>query len=160
MRYFLRIKNLTKYQHYKDRNPPWIKLHREILQSLTWVTVSDASKTLAVASMLLAAGCDNKIPLDLDYIQRVAYLRTYPDFAPLIETDFLEIIDENDSVLPDASKMLANMKTLLAVARPEKEAEAEINLNPRKEQQVRDLDLVNNKKGNIRELLITNGETG
>jgi len=27
----LRVKNWGKFQHYKDRNPPWIKLHRGLL---------------------------------------------------------------------------------------------------------------------------------
>ena len=26
-----RVKNWSKFQHYKNRNPPWIRLHVEIL---------------------------------------------------------------------------------------------------------------------------------
>jgi len=33
----LKVKNWEKYQHYKDRNPPWIKLHFELLTSADWV---------------------------------------------------------------------------------------------------------------------------
>ncbi len=39
---FIRVVNLERFQHYKDRNPPWIKLHRELLSSRTWVTSDDA----------------------------------------------------------------------------------------------------------------------
>jgi hypothetical protein len=28
---YLRVKNWSEFQHYKDRNPPWIKLHRTLL---------------------------------------------------------------------------------------------------------------------------------
>ena len=35
----LTIKNWHKFQHYKDRNPPWIKLHYEILTRPDWVKV-------------------------------------------------------------------------------------------------------------------------
>lgn len=95
MTYF-RIKEWETYQHYKDRSPPWIKLHCAIMSSRTWVMLDDASKALAVACMLLAANTDNKIPFDPDYIQRVAYLKSRPDLNGLLETDFIEIIKETE----------------------------------------------------------------
>lgn len=107
MKYF-RVKNWDSYQHYKDRSPPWIKLHREMLSSQTWVMLDDDKKALAVACMLLAAATDNKIPFDAAYVQRVAYLKSLPDFSQLLEFDFIEIIDEIPKVaitpLADASK--------------------------------------------------------
>lgn len=105
MQYF-RIKNWETYQHYKDRAPPWIKLHREMLSSRTWVMLDDDKKALAIASMLLAAMNDNKVPCDPDYIMRVAYLKTRPDLQALVDTDFIEIIEEDGSPLADASKCL------------------------------------------------------
>src|SRR5690554_116115 len=113
---YIRIKNWEQFQHYKDRNPPWIKLHRELLSSRTWVMLDDASKALAVAIMLLAAGNDNKIPADPAYIQRVAYLQSLPDLSGLLATDFIEFIDESGNMLADASSALAD-------ARPETETE-------------------------------------
>jgi len=47
----LKIRNWEKYQHYKNRNPPWIKLHFEMLSSKDWVLVDDASRVLATASI-------------------------------------------------------------------------------------------------------------
>lgn len=93
MRYF-RVKEWSKYQHYKDRSPPWIKLHRELLTSQTWVMLDDDKKALAIACMLLAAATDNKIPMDAGYVQRVAYMKSAPDFHALIKVDFIEIIEE------------------------------------------------------------------
>jgi hypothetical protein len=119
MRYF-RIKNFAHYQHYKDRNPPWIKLHAELLTSRTWVMLDDASRVLAVACMVLASRTDNKIPLDADYLRRVAYLNGPVDIAPLIAADFVELIENIDS----ASTVLADASKTLAVARPETETEA------------------------------------
>lgn len=106
---FFRIKSWSKYQHYKKRNPPWIKLHRELLQSRVWVVLDDASRVLALASMMLAAATNNKISTDPLYLQRVAYLSGPPDLKRLAELDFIEFIDdsENDvtvAVLADASK--------------------------------------------------------
>jgi hypothetical protein len=110
---FYRIKNFDKFQHYKDRSPPWIKLHAELLSSRTWVSLDDAGRVLAVASMVLASRTDNKIPADPGYLRRVAYLNGPVDLAPLLKIGFIELIEENGELQADASKVLA-------AARPEK----------------------------------------
>lgn len=110
------IKNWAEYQHYKDRNPSWIKLHASLLSSEDWVVLDDASRVLAVACMLIAAKTDNEIDtssLGAKYIQRVAYLNTEPDFNPLIECGFLK----------PCKQMLADASTVQADARPEKRRE-------------------------------------
>ena len=32
----LRIKNWSEFQHYKDRAPPWVKLHHSLLDNFEW----------------------------------------------------------------------------------------------------------------------------
>lgn len=122
---FYRIKGWAKYQHYKDRNPPWIKLHRELLTSLTWALADDASRVLAIACMLLAAATDNNIPADPAYIRRVAYLNSNPDFSVLIRLEFLELVDDKGKVIITAITPLADASKLQAHARPEAETEKE-----------------------------------
>lgn len=122
---FIRIKGWGKYQHYKDRNPPWIKLHRELLTSLTWAMADDASRVLAVACMLLAAATDNKIPFDSGYVKRVAYLNHDPDFSQLLKLEFLEVIDDKGNVVITAITPLADASKMQAHARPETETETE-----------------------------------
>ncbi len=104
---YLRIREWGEFQHYKDRDPPWIKLHRKLLTSRTWVGSDDASRVLAIALMLLAAGTDNKIPADPAYLKRVAYLNSDPDWMPLVRAGFIDLIDENGDLLADASKPLS-----------------------------------------------------
>ena len=104
---YLRVVGWEKYQHYKDRNPPWIKLYREILTSYTWTVLDDASRLLAVVCLLLAAETGNKIPLDRDYIQRRAQLKTRPDVRKLVDVGFAELQDDQ-LLIDDASKTLAN----------------------------------------------------
>jgi hypothetical protein len=111
---FIQIVNWATHQHYKDRNPPWIKLHRELLTSETWVSSSNDDRVLAIAIMMLASECGNKIPANTRYIQRRAYLEREPDLSGLIALKFIEIIEEN----VDASKPQAS-------ARPETETETE-----------------------------------
>ncbi len=107
-----RIRNWAKFQHYKDRNPPWIKLHVEILSSADWVMLDDASKLLAIVCMIIGAKDHGCITADSQYIKRVAYLNRTPDFKALVECGFLEPI-------ADAS----NCEQEQANVRPEKEAE-------------------------------------
>src|ERR1700739_806847 len=109
---FFRIVTWRAFQHYRERNPPWIKLHRELLTSRAWISGDDANRTLMVALMLIAADTDNLIPADPDYIQRRAYLNSKPDFSRLLDLGFIE----------PASAMLATCKQ---DARPETEAETE-----------------------------------
>lgn len=102
---YYRIVEWDHYQHYKDRDPPWIKLHRDLLTSRTWVALSDASRVLAIACMLIAAGTDNRIPANPDYLKRRAYLNKEPDFAPLVSAGFVECINDNENRdVADASK--------------------------------------------------------
>ena len=51
----LQPKNWAVFQHYKDRCPPWIKLHRDILNDRTFMRLPIASKALAPMLWLLAS---------------------------------------------------------------------------------------------------------
>ena len=101
----IRIRNWHKFQHYKDRNPPWIKLHYDLLSSRDWVMLDDTSKLLAVVCMLLASRNDGFVPDDPEFIQRVAYLKKPADLKPLIKCGFLEVADS------DRKQMLADDTT-------------------------------------------------
>ena len=93
----VRIKNWSNFQHYKDRCPPWIKLHFRILQSRDWVMASDSERVLAVACMLIASqdhANDGSFDADPDYFQRVAYLKNKPCFKSLIKNGFLEVLSD------------------------------------------------------------------
>lgn len=51
----LKPKNWMKFQHYKDRNPPWIKLHKEMLNDPDFMSLSLACIGLAQLLWLLAS---------------------------------------------------------------------------------------------------------
>lgn len=102
-----KIKNWQDFQHYKDRAPPWIKLHNTLLTSEVWVMGNDATRALVVASMLLASrnnANDGTFNGDPEYVKRFAYLNSTPDFKPLIKYGFIE-------PLHDASTVLASCNT-------------------------------------------------
>jgi hypothetical protein len=48
-------KNWSIFQHYKDRCPPWIKLHRDLLNDREYMGLPLASKALAPLLWLLAS---------------------------------------------------------------------------------------------------------
>ena len=51
----LRPKSWDKFQHYKDRCPPWIKLHRDLLIDREFMCLPLASRALAPLLWLLAS---------------------------------------------------------------------------------------------------------
>lgn len=82
------IKNWREFQHYSDRNPPWIKLHFALLSSQDWVMLSDESRVLMVACMLIASRNEGRVPNNTEYIKRLCYMKRV-DFKPLIDIGFL-----------------------------------------------------------------------
>jgi hypothetical protein len=95
-----RIRNWAKFQHYKDRNPPWIKLHYELMSSVDWVMADDQTKLLMVVCMMIASRHDGNVPNNPDYIQKMSHLNKKPDLVSLCNTGFFE----------DASIALADCK--------------------------------------------------
>lgn len=62
---FLCVKNWHDHQHYRDRTPLWIKLHKRLLDDYEFHCLPIASKALAPMIWLLASEYpDGKIPLD------------------------------------------------------------------------------------------------
>jgi hypothetical protein len=109
-------KNWAVFQHYKDRNPPWIKLHRETLNDRTFMTLPIASKALAPLMWLLASESKNGVfdgSLDDLMFRLHITKKEYEDgVKPLIDKGFFEI----------ASGVLADCQQ---DARPETETETE-----------------------------------
>lgn len=115
-------KNWKSFQHYKDRAPAWIKLHRGLLDDYDYCCLPTASKALAPFLWLLASEYeDGQITASLDELAfrlRMTRGEVADALAPLIEKGFF-----------DASEPLADCKQ---DAIPEKEEEREIEEEERK----------------------------
>lgn len=110
---YLMVPNLEKYQHYKDRTPPWIKLHNSILEDYEFGSLPDASKYHLVAIWLLASRTSNKLPADSGWISKKIEATGKVNLDLLVEHGFLEYILEDQevqSVEQDASKKLSESK--------------------------------------------------
>ena len=84
------VKNFERFQHYKDRSPPWIKLYNELLDDYDFCLLPDASKMHLVAIWLLASRSDNEIPLDPQWIARKISATSPVDLTLLKNAGFIE----------------------------------------------------------------------
>lgn len=105
----LRVRNFEKFQHYKHRSPPWIKLHRGVLHDYAFTRLQDASKAHAILLWLLASTCDNEIPDDAEWIARQIHSTSEVNVEELLSAGFLERYDARKRKR-DASKTPAKRK--------------------------------------------------
>ena len=98
------VKNWEKFQHYKDRSPPWIKLHRDLLRDYEFSCLQDASKLQLMLLWLLASQLDNKIPTDPEWITRQLGLSDKLNLKPLIDNGFICLVHDDSKVLADCKQ--------------------------------------------------------
>ena len=58
----MKIKNWSKFQHFRDRKPPWIKLYREILDDIDWHELDPLASKVLVMCWLIASELDGNLP--------------------------------------------------------------------------------------------------
>ena len=58
----MRIKNWNKFQHFKDRKPPWVKLYRDLLDDIEWHELDAQASKVLVMLWLIASEEDGKVP--------------------------------------------------------------------------------------------------
>lgn len=113
-------KNWSKFQHYKKRRPPWIKLHRDLLDDHVFNCLPDASKALAPMLWLIASErLDGVIPLSIDALAFRLHMDSNALAAalkPLISAGYFE---DASNVLADCKQDASNMLA------PETETETE-----------------------------------
>lgn len=56
------VKKWSEFQHYKDRSPPWIKLHRKLLDNLDYFKLSGQSAKALPLIWLIASEEDGALP--------------------------------------------------------------------------------------------------
>ena len=88
----LKIHNWEKWQSYRaDRGqPPWIKIHRELMRNIEWVSFTDAQRGQLVAIWLLAADHNGVIPASPKIIQKLCHMDSEPDINLFIINGFID----------------------------------------------------------------------
>jgi hypothetical protein len=104
----LAVKGWSQFQHYKHRKPPWIRLHRKLIDDLDWNRLPIASRALAPMLWLLASETMNGV-IDGDS-ESIAFRLRYAstDFEealkPLITGGWIIRIDPKPAVLAPCSQ--------------------------------------------------------
>ena len=118
---FLQVPNWREFQHYKNRRPPWIKLHRTLLDNYDFHCLPLASRALAPCLWLIASDHEDGViqcaSEALAFRLRVTEEDLVTALKPLIERGFFI----------DASTMLADRQQH---AMPEREGETETEESP------------------------------
>lgn len=91
------VKNFEKFQHYKDRAPPWIKLYNGLLEDYEFGGLPDASKMHLIAIWLLASRSDNKIPFDAKWVSNRINATEPVDLELLVKSGFIVVDQEEKS---------------------------------------------------------------
>ena len=58
----MKIKNWSKFQHFKDRKPPWIKLYRDVLDDMQWYELDPLASKVLVMCWLIASEDEGRLP--------------------------------------------------------------------------------------------------
>ena len=58
----IRIKNWAKFQHFKDRRPPWVKLYRDLLDDREWHKLDGDSAKMLVSMWLIGSENNGELP--------------------------------------------------------------------------------------------------
>ena len=92
----LQPKNWAVFQHYKDRCPPWIKLHRDLLNDRVFMRLPIASKAIAPMLWLLASESKDGIfdgSLDeLVFRLHITEKEYQSGVKPLIDNNFFTVV--------------------------------------------------------------------
>jgi len=104
----LRPKNWSDFQHYKNRNPPWIRFHKRILDDRIYQKLPIASRALAPMLWLLAS--ESKDPNTGEFdgsVEELTFRLRWPEteivdaLKPLIDSGFFEMVQIASTVLAE-----------------------------------------------------------
>jgi len=95
----MKIKNWTKFQHFKDRRPPWVKLYRDILDDIEWHELDPLAAKVLVMLWLIASEDEGRIPdtKTLAFRLRLTEVKTKEVVIKLshwLEQDDINVISE------------------------------------------------------------------
>jgi hypothetical protein len=94
----LRVKNWRRFQHFpkKDTPPPWIKLHRVLLDDAEFNKLHTSKRYQLIAIWLLAASSSGEIPHDNAFVARRIGARNV-DLDAFVSQGWLESVEPDGS---------------------------------------------------------------
>ncbi len=118
MEYFA-VKNFERFQHYRDRNPAWIKLYQTALHDYEMSLLTDSQRWHLWAIWLLAARVQNRVPMDPAWVRRAIGATSAVKLSRFLDLGLIEIIQENQGKIPESARQMLEK----SYTREEKEEE-------------------------------------
>lgn len=109
---FFQIRNWEKFQHYKKRNPPWIRLYQTLLRDPRFFVLPDACRYHLIGLFLLASQHGNKIPSEQEWLRHELGTKTAINLNLLHDSEWIEYIPDDASRLLAEAEMLAERQRL------------------------------------------------
>jgi len=123
----IKIKNWKKHQHYKNRNPPWIKIHRGILEDLDVMMLDLASRGLLFQLWILASESEGLVPFDENLICFRLRLKKI-NLKPLIDSGLIQMVADDASTAQADDNICSPERETETELEGEKEVETEIDI--------------------------------
>jgi hypothetical protein len=122
-----KIKNWEKFQHFKDRKPPWVKLYRDLLDDIEWHELDPTCAKVLVMLWLIASEDSGHIPetKKLAFCLSMSETETKRIISKLshwLEQDDIDLISEShqdDAPETEAEKKQSKRQSATNVARPD-----------------------------------------
>jgi hypothetical protein len=88
------VRKWEKFQHYKDRQPAWIKLYTELASNAEWLSLSDADRGVLTLIWIEYARSRNQLETNLMTIgsQNRPLLRRIRSLKRLSDAGFIDIV--------------------------------------------------------------------
>lgn len=125
----MRVKNWNKFQHFKDRKPPWIKLYRDILDDVNWHELDPVAAKALVMIWVIASEDGGELPNN----KTLAFRLRLPEKTTVQLLNKLSQWLEQSDIKPISERYQADT--------PETETETEREKEGEKDKEVRDIAL-------------------
>ena len=135
---YIEIVNWDEFQHYKDRDPPWIKLYNAVLNKYEFRCLHDDSKLLLFALWLIASRTKNKTPYDLNYIKEQSGVHKRPTsdrIQELIAAEFIVLRQIDSTVVTPCAQTDSSVLSLTRSREKRREEERREETEKRREEE-------------------------
>lgn len=92
---YIEICDWDTFQHYKLRNPPWVKLYVKLLDSEDFEFLPDGSQLLFFCLLAFASRRKNKIRLNFQWLQKKLPIHktiSMEVLQPLIDAGYVNVL--------------------------------------------------------------------
>jgi hypothetical protein len=89
---YFKVRNFERFQHYRDRKPPWIKLYRDLWADPSFMVQNTSTKLAIIGCFTLASESDNRVPLNIRWMRKRLCLDYNIDIKALMGSGFIEPI--------------------------------------------------------------------